>query len=84
MLDQLLDHRVGAREERRRHGEAERPGGLQVDDDIEFGRLQHRQVGGLGALEDSTGVGADLTMHASGQAKSPSLSAGNPVYTASI
>jgi len=30
-------------------GRAERPGRLQVDDKLEFGRLQDRQVGGLGA-----------------------------------
>ena len=47
----------------RRHFEAERPGRLQVDDELEFGRLQDRQVGGLRALEDLTGVDADLTIH---------------------
>jgi hypothetical protein len=28
----LFDHLVGAREQRRRHGEAEHPGSLSVDD----------------------------------------------------
>src|SRR5262249_53333852 len=32
-----------------------------VDDEFEFGRLQHRQVSGLGALEDAAGKDADLT-----------------------
>ena len=36
---------------------------LQVDDELEFGRLQDRQVGGLGALEDVAGIDADLTKH---------------------
>jgi hypothetical protein len=37
---------------------------LQVDDKLEFRRLQDRQVRGLRALEDLTGVGTDLTIHA--------------------
>jgi hypothetical protein len=32
-----LDHRIGAREQHRRHSDAERPGRLQVDDELEFG-----------------------------------------------
>ena len=43
----LLDHLVCGRQQRFRDGEAERLGGLEVDDEIEFGRLQHRQVGRL-------------------------------------
>ena len=38
-------------------------GGLQVDDELELGRLHDRQVGGLGALEDVAGIDADLTKH---------------------
>ena len=48
-------------EQRRRHGEAEHPGGLGVDDQLELGRLHDRQVRGLGALEDAAGIDADLT-----------------------
>ena len=43
--------------------EAKRLGGLEVDDELEFGRLHHRQVGRLGALEDAAGIDADLTKH---------------------
>src|ERR1700736_1465967 len=61
--DDLLDHLVGEQLYRVGHLDAERPGRLQVDDELEFGRLQHRQVGGLCAFEDLTGVGADLAKH---------------------
>jgi hypothetical protein len=47
-----LDHLVGGREERFRHLDAERPGRLLVDDQLELDRLLDRQVGGLGALEN--------------------------------
>ena len=36
--------------------EAERLGGLEVDDQFEFGRRLHRQVGRLLALEDAVDV----------------------------
>ena len=46
----LLDHLVRLEQERRGHGEAERLGGLEVDDQVELCGLLHRQVGGLRAL----------------------------------
>jgi len=47
----LFDHLTGASEQRRRHVEAEGFRGLEVDDEIEFGRGLHRQICRLLALE---------------------------------
>src|SRR5882757_8196927 len=57
----LFDYLVGAGEQRLRDREAEHAGGLDVDDQFEPRRLHHRQLRGLGTLEDAAGIGADLT-----------------------
>src|SRR5262245_41669748 len=56
----LFDHLVRGREQARRHGEAEHPGRLSADDQLELGRLNHRQFRRLGTLEDAADISADL------------------------
>jgi hypothetical protein len=58
----LLDHLVGARKQRRRHGEPERFGGLEVDHQLELGRLENRQIGRLLALENPADIDAGLAI----------------------
>jgi hypothetical protein len=58
----LLDHLVGAAEQRLRNCEAEHLGGLEINDHLDFRGLLNWQVGGLLALEDLTGVDADQTV----------------------
>ena len=50
--DNLLDHLIGAGEHRGWYGKIKRPGRLEIDREIELGRLLDRQIGRLLALED--------------------------------
>jgi hypothetical protein len=50
-MRQLFDHLVGEREELGRKLDAERLRGLEIDHQLELGRLLHRQLVRLGALE---------------------------------
>ena len=52
----LLDHLVSASEYRLRDRQPGRFRGLEVDDKLEFGGLLHRQVTGLGSLQDAVDV----------------------------
>jgi len=55
-----FNHLVGAGQDRWRDGKAKHLCGLQVDYQLECGRLLHRQVGWLDAVENPTCVNADL------------------------
>jgi hypothetical protein len=59
----LFDHLVGAAYEGQWNGETERLRGLEIDDQLDFGGLLHRQVGGLLTLENAAGIYASLTIH---------------------
>jgi hypothetical protein len=43
------------------HSKAERLGGLEIDEQLNFRRLLYRQIGRFLALENSAGVDAALT-----------------------
>jgi hypothetical protein len=61
--EQLPGHeRVRGGEQRRRHGKAEHPRGLGVNDQFELARLHDRKLRGFRALEDPAGVDAGLTI----------------------
>src|SRR6516165_410324 len=57
-----LDNLVGAAEQRDRHRDAERLGGLHVDGQLDFRHLLHRQVGQLRTFEDAADVNPNLAV----------------------
>src|SRR5262249_45143453 len=58
----LFDHLVGLRKQRRRHGEADRLGGLEVDHEIERCWLHHWKFGGPFAFENSASIDSNLAI----------------------
>src|ERR1700719_2286979 len=58
----LLFDDLGVRQQRLRHGQAERFGGPQIDHHLEFGRLGHRHLGRGAAAEDMPGIDAGLSI----------------------
>jgi hypothetical protein len=60
----LFNYLVGAGKDQRRDNEAERPGGLEVDDEFECGRLLNRKISRLsslqGAVDIASGAAKDL------------------------
>src|SRR6516165_5105600 len=61
-LIESFDHLVGAGEERFGNREANRFRGFDVDDQLELGRLHHGNIAGLVALEDPSGIAADVVI----------------------
>ena len=58
-LARLLDNLVSGAEHRLRYGQVKRFRGFEVDGELDFRGLMHRQVGWLLAVEDSTSIDAD-------------------------
>ncbi len=58
----LFDDLIRLGREIRRHLDAERLGGLEVDDELKFSQLHHRQVSGLLALQNPASVDASLAI----------------------
>src|SRR5215468_4155752 len=54
----LFDHLVRARLHRRRHANAERLGGFEIDDQFKLGRLQDWQFGRIFTLENPARINA--------------------------
>jgi len=54
----LFDQFVGAAAQRQGHVDAQEIGRLHVDEQLDFGCLQHRQVSGLLHLENAPGIDA--------------------------
>jgi hypothetical protein len=55
-LAHSFDHLVGAREQGLRHGEPQRLGGLEIDDELEFGGPHDRQVAGFLTAQNAVDV----------------------------
>src|SRR3989344_3901740 len=59
----LTNDFIGAQQQLRRNREAERSGGLEVDHELELGRLFHGKVAGFGALENLVNIDGGTAVH---------------------
>src|SRR5260370_41230653 len=57
-----LENLVGTAGQRQRNGDAERTGGLQVDEHLDFGRLLHWQISRLSTFKNAPGIDSDEAM----------------------
>jgi len=62
----LFDHLVGAELDRRRQLDADRLGGLEVDDQLEFGGLLNWKIGRFRTVEYFDHVKSELTINGRG------------------
>src|SRR5919201_689181 len=57
-----FNHLVSERKQRGRHVDAKRPRGLEIDDQLEFGRLYDRQIRWLFPFENPSHIDPALTI----------------------
>src|SRR5262249_18295512 len=79
-----FDHLVGELLDMQRQVEAERLGSPKIDDKIEFGRLLHRQIARLLALENAANIDAGLMALMGKTASVTHQAAGHDVLAKSV
>src|SRR5262249_34651740 len=79
--DVSLDDLVGAGEDRWRHRQAERLGAVEIDHQLERGRLLDRQIGRLGTLTDLPGENTESTKRSWKAGSIADEAAGRDVFT---
>src|SRR3981081_24037 len=61
-----FDHLIGARQQPARNGELECLYGLAIDDELELDRSLHREIAGLGPVENPIHIGGRATIEGVG------------------